>query len=153
MVRLLFIVNLPFILDLLYLPLTICLFLIVLCSFRAVFTALWHCPKDTINAVRAPDEVRVAESRKHPSALDYISYSCGALPLLRVNHGPCRQRSWPVNIHYVMFSHVMFSHVMFSHVVFSHVRFRVGRDAAPGTDRMVYKRSAGHRPDNKRQKE
>nr|DAQ15775.1 MAG TPA: hypothetical protein [Microviridae sp.] len=37
--------------------------------------------------------------------------------------------------------------------MFSHVRFRVGRDAAPGTDRMVYKRSAGHRPDNKRQKE
>nr|DAU34894.1 MAG TPA: hypothetical protein [Microviridae sp.] len=39
------------------------------------------------------------------------------------------------------------------YVVFIHVSFRVGRDAAPGTDRMVYKRSADHRSDNKRKKE
>nr|DAH62206.1 MAG TPA: hypothetical protein [Microviridae sp.] len=31
--------------------------------------------------MRAPDEVRVAESRKHPDALENSSYSCGALPL------------------------------------------------------------------------
>ena len=119
MVRLLFIVNLLFHLNL-YLFLTIWFLIIVSCSFRAVLQ-----PFDTVRRTPLTQWERrtksVSRNRVNILAPSSISpYSCGTLPLHYIDYGPRRQRSWPVNIHYVMFSHV---------------RFRVGRDAALGTDR------------------
>lgn len=106
MVRLLFIVNLLFPLNL-YLFLTIWFLIIVFCSFRAVLQ-----PFDTVRRTPLTQWERRTKSvsRNRVNILTPLIrsvYLCGAPPLFCANYVPRRQRSWPVNILYVMFSQFM----------------------------------------------
>lgn len=102
-----FILSLPFMLRILYLVLIIFVILIVSCIFRAVLQ-----PLNTVRRTPLTQWERrtksVSRNRVNiPAPLSISFYSCGILSLHYVNHGPRRQRSWPVNIHYVMFSQIV----------------------------------------------